>query len=842
MGQSGGRFKPESGSNKTLPKKVSDTNSQNGDGTVSSPGMYQGSSVSENLGTLRWESRDNLLDSELENDDPQLFIVKHTFVAQGEGQLTVHRGEKIKVTNHIEGDWVEGKNNKGDIGYIPSSYIVKCDSLEKYPWYHGNITRAAAEVALSSGINGSFLIRGSESKPGQYSISLRYNGRMYHYRISQDTVSEEYFVMQDIKFRTLSELVHHHSKQSDGLICTLHYPAPNPKKPTIFGLSQQDEWEIDRADIDMGQKLGGGQYGEVYKGTYRKTGQSVAVKTFREETTDSTEFLKEAAVMKEVRHPHLVQLLGVCTRELPFFIITEYMPKGNLLEYIRGPEGRNLDAVVLVYMAQQVASAMAYLEEKQYIHRDLAARNCLVGNGFLIKVADFGLSRFVENDIYDARSGTKFPIKWTSPEALAYNQFSVKSDVWAFGILLWELATQGMSPYPGVELSAVYELLEKNYRLECPEGCPPNIYNIMRRCWEWDPIKRPSFAELHQELNSMSNINEEVEKALEPRHRIQERPLPPTPGGPTSSPTPPHHDTAPSRPPPPLPGGQGAQPPRLDDRSKPRPPKGRSPPSAPGSSRPSPLAVPPRPHSPPPELPPSARRTSKVPPPQRQKTISPPPKPPARVDRNNSFPLNSQPLPSNKQAEEELTRPQAGRPEDRIRPPHPAKPDKPLLPTKPSIPLNKPLVPRQQRRVTSPPPSSGPKPKPAKKTDWKSRGCHSKEDVEELYKDISSKVKSIERVCGGEQTKEPLSELVASLFEICEVFLSAATQLNDSGSCRVPGRCFTILREKVAILDDLSQVLVGVSTPNVIQVKKIDSCLHVLTSKCDEIHMCILNG
>ena len=194
----------------------------------------------------------------------------------------MHRGEKIRVLDYSgEGDWVEGSNSQGEVGWLPASYIVQCDSLEKYSWYHGNITRAAAEVALSSGINGSFLIRESESKPGQYSISLRYSGRMYHYRISQDAVTKKYFVMQDVKFKTLKELVHYHSSQPDGLVCTLHYPAPNPKKPTIFGLSQADEWEINRSDIEMGQKLGGGQYGEVYKGTYLKTGQAVAVKTFR---------------------------------------------------------------------------------------------------------------------------------------------------------------------------------------------------------------------------------------------------------------------------------------------------------------------------------------------------------------------------------------------------------------------------------------------------------------------------------------------------------------------------------------------------------------------------------
>lgn len=229
------------------------------------------------------------------------------------------------------------------------------------------------------------------------------------------------------------------------------------------------------------------------------------------------EFLKEAAVMKEIKHPNLVQLLGVCTREPPFYIITEFMTYGNLLDYLRECNRQEVSAVVLLYMATQISSAMEYLEKKNFIHRDLAARNCLVGENHLVKVADFGLSRLMTGDTYTAHAGAKFPIKWTAPESLAYNKFSIKSDVWAFGVLLWEIATYGMSPYPGIDLSQVYELLEKDYRMERPEGCPEKVYELMRACWQWNPSDRPSFAEIHQAFETMfqeSSISDEVEKEL----------------------------------------------------------------------------------------------------------------------------------------------------------------------------------------------------------------------------------------------------------------------------------------------------------------------------------------
>uniref|UniRef100_A0A8C4EDV7 Tyrosine-protein kinase n=1 Tax=Dicentrarchus labrax TaxID=13489 RepID=A0A8C4EDV7_DICLA len=450
----------------------------------------------------RWNSKENLLAGPSEND-PNLFVALYDFVASGDNTLSITKGEKLRVLgyNH-NGEWCEAQTKNGQ-GWVPSNYITPVNSLEKHSWYHGPVSRNAAEYLLSSGINGSFLVRESESSPGQRSISLRYEGRVYHYRIN--TASDgKLYVSSESRFNTLAELVHHHSTVADGLITTLHYPAPKRNKPTIYGVSPNyDKWEMERTDITMKHKLGGGQYGEVYEGVWKKYNLTVAVKTLKEDTMEVEEFLKEAAVMKEIKHPNLVQLLGVCTREPPFYIITEFMTHGNLLDYLRECNREEVNAVVLLHMATQISSAMEYLEKKNFIHRDLAARNCLVGENHLVKVADFGLSRLMTGDTYTAHAGAKFPIKWTAPESLAYNKFSIKSDVWAFGVLLWEIATYGMSPYPGIDLSQVYELLEKDYRMDRPEGCPEKVYELMTACWRWNPSERPSFAETHQAFETM---------------------------------------------------------------------------------------------------------------------------------------------------------------------------------------------------------------------------------------------------------------------------------------------------------------------------------------------------
>uniref|UniRef100_A0A3Q3MD10 Tyrosine-protein kinase n=1 Tax=Mastacembelus armatus TaxID=205130 RepID=A0A3Q3MD10_9TELE len=459
---------------------------------------FEGQGLTE---AARWNSKENLLAGPSEND-PNLFVALYDFVASGDNTLSITKGEKLRVLgyNH-NGEWCEAQTKNGQ-GWVPSNYITPVNSLEKHSWYHGPVSRNAAEYLLSSGINGSFLVRESESSPGQRSISLRYEGRVYHYRIN--TASDgKLYVSSESRFNTLAELVHHHSTVADGLITTLHYPAPKRNKPTIYGVSPNyDKWEMERTDITMKHKLGGGQYGEVYEGVWKKYNLTVAVKTLKEDTMEVEEFLKEAAVMKEIKHPNLVQLLGVCTREPPFYIITEFMTHGNLLDYLRECNRQEVNAVVLLHMATQISSAMEYLEKKNFIHRDLAARNCLVGENHLVKVADFGLSRLMTGDTYTAHAGAKFPIKWTAPESLAYNKFSIKSDVWAFGVLLWEI---------------VYELLEKDYRMDRPEGCPEKVYELMRACWRWNPSERPTFAETHQAFETMfqeSSISDEVEKEL----------------------------------------------------------------------------------------------------------------------------------------------------------------------------------------------------------------------------------------------------------------------------------------------------------------------------------------
>lgn len=271
----------------------------------------------------------------------------------------------------------------------------------------------------------------------------------------------------------------------------------------------RDKWEIPRSEVTLIKRLGRGNFGEVYYGKW-KNNIEVAVKTLREGTMSTAAFLQEAAIMKKFRHKRLVALYGVCSEDGPIFIVQEYMNKGSLLDFLR-TEGKALEFEDLIYIAFQVASGMEYLESKQLIHRDLAARNVLIGENNIAKICDFGLARVIEDNEYCPKQGSRFPVKWTAPEAIIYGKFSIKSDVWSYGILLMEIFTLGQVPYPGMHGREVIDLVEKGERMPKPTShpLPDEIYQIMLKTWDVNPEKRPTFEFLTHYFEGF-NVTSEV--------------------------------------------------------------------------------------------------------------------------------------------------------------------------------------------------------------------------------------------------------------------------------------------------------------------------------------------
>ncbi|OXA60749.1 tyrosine-protein kinase Src42A [Folsomia candida] len=439
----------------------------------------------------------------------RFFVALYDYDARTDEDLSFRKGEHLEILNDTQGDWwfARSKSTRQE-GYIPSNYVAKLKSIEAEPWYFGKIKRIEAEkkLLLPENEHGAFLIRDSESRRNDYSLSVRDGDTVKHYRIRQ-LDDGGFFIARRTTFRTLQELVDHYSKDADGLCVNLRKPCIQVEKPVTGGLSHntRDQWEIDRSSLKFIRKLGHGQFGEVWEGLWNNT-TPVAVKTLKPGTMDPKDFLAEAQIMKKLRHPKLIQLYAVCTLEEPIYIITELMKNGSLLEYLSG-KGRGLKLPQLIDMAAQIAGGMAYLESQNYIHRDLAARNVLVGDSNTVKIADFGLARLIKEDEYEARLGTRFPIKWTAPEAANYSKFSIKSDVWSFGILLTELVTYGRIPYPGMTNAEVLHQVEHGYRMPCPPNCPDRLYEIMLECWHADSMKRPTFETLQWKLEDFFTLD-----------------------------------------------------------------------------------------------------------------------------------------------------------------------------------------------------------------------------------------------------------------------------------------------------------------------------------------------
>ncbi|XP_060151545.1 fibroblast growth factor receptor 4 isoform X2 [Globicephala melas] len=321
------------------------------------------------------------------------------------------------------------------------------------------------------------------------------------------------------------------AKSSSSLVRGVRLSSSGP--PLLAGLVNLDLpldplWEFPRDRLVLGKPLGEGCFGQVVCAEAfgmdpirPDQASTVAVKMLKDNASDKdlADLVSEMEVMKLIgRHKNIINLLGVCTQEGPLYVIVECAAKGNLREFLRArrppgpdlsPDGPRssegpLSFPALVSCAYQVARGMQYLESRKCIHRDLAARNVLVTEDNVMKIADFGLARGIHHiDYYKKTSNGRLPVKWMAPEALFDRVYTHQSDVWSFGILLWEIFTLGGSPYPGIPVEELFSLLREGHRMDRPPHCPPELYGLMRECWHAAPSQRPTFKQLVEALDKV---------------------------------------------------------------------------------------------------------------------------------------------------------------------------------------------------------------------------------------------------------------------------------------------------------------------------------------------------
>uniref|UniRef100_A0A8B9BYE9 Focal adhesion kinase 1 n=1 Tax=Anser brachyrhynchus TaxID=132585 RepID=A0A8B9BYE9_9AVES len=283
------------------------------------------------------------------------------------------------------------------------------------------------------------------------------------------------------------------------------------------------DYEIQRERIELGRCIGEGQFGDVHQGVYMSPVSLTSEVNHRQ--TKGFCFMGHInfyflllVTMRQFDHPHIVKLIGVIT-ENPVWIIMELCTLGELRSFLQVRK-YSLDLASLILYAYQLSTALAYLESKRFVHRDIAARNVLVSATDCVKLGDFGLSRYMEDSTYYKASKGKLPIKWMAPESINFRRFTSASDVWMFGVCMWEILMHGVKPFQGVKNNDVIGRIENGERLPMPPNCPPTLYSLMTKCWAYDPSRRPRFTELKAQL---STILEEEKLQQEERMRMESR-------------------------------------------------------------------------------------------------------------------------------------------------------------------------------------------------------------------------------------------------------------------------------------------------------------------------------
>ncbi|XP_071201425.1 tyrosine-protein kinase ZAP-70-like isoform X2 [Salvelinus alpinus] len=483
--------------------------------------------------------------------------------------------EYVRQTWNLEGEAME----QAIISQAPQlEKLIATTAHERMPWYHGKIPRQEGERRLYSRAqpDGKFLVRDREES-GTFALSLVYGKTAYHYQILHDK-SGKYSMPEGTKFDTVWQLVEYLKMKPDGLVTVLREPCVNrnnakqtpvvpsgrrsrtnrytPPPGVPLGCSTEvntspptdrqmlpmdcsefvnpyhdpndlKKFFINREQLMIDEvELGSGNFGCVKKGVFKtnKGHTDVAIKVLKSENEKlvKDEMMREAEIMHQLSNPYIVRMLGLCQAEC-LMLVMEMASAGPLNKFL----STNRDKVTvenIVGLMHQVSMGMKYLEEKNFVHRDLAARNVLLVNQQFAKISDFGLSKALgaDNNYYKARTAGKWPLKWYAPECMNFHKFSSKSDVWSFGVTMWEAFSFGGKPYKKMKGPEVISFIASGSRMECPSGCPDKMYALMKDCWTYKHEDRPGFVKVEERMRgfyySISNktLPEGTTDAAEP--------------------------------------------------------------------------------------------------------------------------------------------------------------------------------------------------------------------------------------------------------------------------------------------------------------------------------------
>ncbi|XP_056591988.1 tyrosine-protein kinase SYK isoform X3 [Triplophysa dalaica] len=396
--------------------------------------------------------------------------------------------------------------------------LIATTAHTKMPWFHGKIDREDSELRLlrSPRTNGRFLIRERETSGRlvSYALCLLHSNQVMHYRIDKDKAGK-LSIPDGKKFDTLWQGLLQNPYNIDSncredLQGNIFHTEAMPMDTKVYESPYADPEElrsttVNRSDLTLEDgELGSGNFGTVLKGIYqmKKTQKVVAVKILKNEDNNTAvkeEMLREASVMQQLDNPYIVRMIGICEAE-NLMLVMELAELGPLHKFLQ--KNKHISGKNITELVHQVSMGMKYLEEHNFVHRDLAARNVLLVTQHYAKISDFGLSKALTEDenYYKAKGHGKWPLKWYAPECMNYLKFSSKSDVWSFGVLMWEAYSFGQKPYKGMKGNEVIQMIEVGERMSSPPDCPAEMYNLMKKCWTYKADERPGFSVVEPRL------------------------------------------------------------------------------------------------------------------------------------------------------------------------------------------------------------------------------------------------------------------------------------------------------------------------------------------------------